>query len=66
MYVIYFRSMGGGSISSSKLEKANMTEEDWMMLTNRPDVVEKDMIKLLDWFIKVDFRRCKVFYLDLF
>ena len=30
-----------------------MTHEDWMALTNRPDVVEKDMVKLLDWFIKV-------------
>ena len=30
-----------------------MTQEDWIKLTNRPDVVEKDMIKLLDWFIKV-------------
>ena len=30
-----------------------MTQEDWIRLTNRPDVVEKDMIKLLDWFIKV-------------
>ena len=31
-----------------------MTHDDWMALTNRPDVVEKDMVKLLDWFIKVD------------
>ena len=30
-----------------------MTHDDWMALTNRPDVVEKDMVKLLDWFIKV-------------
>ena len=51
-YLINFRS-GGSSISASKLEKANMTEDDWMVLTNRPDVVEKDMVKLLDWFIKV-------------
>ena len=29
-----------------------MTESDWMVLTNRPDVVEKDIIKLLDWFLK--------------
>ena len=31
-----------------------MTHDDWMALTNRPDVVEKDMVKLLDWFIKVN------------
>ena len=47
------RSLGGGGVSDQKLEKANMTQEDWIRLTNRPDVVEKDMIKLLDWFIKV-------------
>ena len=32
-----------------------MTESDWILLTNRPDVVEKDIIKLLDWFIKEGF-----------
>ena len=41
-------------MSAGKLEKANMTEDDWMALTNRPDVDEKNMIKLLDWFIKVE------------
>ena len=30
-----------------------MTQDDWIMLTNKANVVEKDMIKLLDWFIKV-------------
>ena len=29
-----------------------MTESDWILLTNRPGIVEKDVIKLLDWFIK--------------
>ena len=29
-----------------------MTESDWILLTNRPGVVEKEIIKLLDWFIK--------------
>lgn len=49
-----FSSLGGGGVSEAKLEKAHMTHDDWMALTNRPDVVEKDMVKLLDWFIKVD------------
>ena len=35
-----------------KLKRAGMTENDWIVLTNRPDVVEKDIIQLLDWFIK--------------
>ena len=42
-----------------------MTHEDWMALTNRPDVVEKDMVKLLDWFIKVQqqiFNDCGINY----
>ena len=49
-----FSPLGGGGVSEAKLEKAHMTHDDWMALTNRPDVVEKDMVKLLDWFIKVD------------
>ena len=49
-----FSSLGGGGVTEAKLEKAHMTHDDWMALTNRPDVVEKDMVKLLDWFIKVD------------
>ena len=49
-----FSSLGGGGVSEAKLEKAHMTQDDWMALTNRPDVVEKDMVKLLDWFIKVN------------
>ena len=48
-----FSPLGGGGVSDAKLEKAHMTHDDWMALTNRPDVVEKDMVKLLDWFIKV-------------
>ena len=49
-----FSPLGGGGVSEAKLEKAHMTHDDWMALTNRPDVVEKDMVRLLDWFIKVD------------
>ena len=45
--------LSGGGVSEGKLEKAHMTMDDWMALTNRPDVVEKDMVRLLDWFIKV-------------
>ena len=45
--------LSGGGVSKGKLEKAHMTMDDWMALTNRPDVVEKDMVRLLDWFIKV-------------
>ena len=44
--------MPGSSVSQRKLEKAGMTESDWILLTNRPGIVEKDVIKLLDWFIK--------------
>ena len=44
--------MSGRSVSEKKLAKANITEDDWMALTNRPDVKEKEVIKLLDWFIK--------------
>ena len=44
--------MSGSSVSEKKLAKVNMTEDDWMALTNRPDVKEKEVIKLLDWFIK--------------
>ena len=46
-------SLQGNSLTDKKLEKANMTQEEWMNLTNRPDVKEKEVIKLLDWFIKV-------------
>ena len=45
--------LSGGGVSEGKLEKAHMTMDDWMALTNRPDVAEKDMVRLLDWFIKV-------------
>ena len=34
-----------------------MTQDDWIMLTNKANVNEKDMIKLLDWFIKVRWAR---------
>jgi hypothetical protein len=40
------------SVSKDKLDKGSMTVDDWMLLTNRADIKEKDMIKLLDWFIK--------------
>ena len=40
------------SVSKDKLDKGGMTVDDWMLLTNRADIKEKDMIKLLDWFIK--------------
>ena len=53
MKLSIFSPLGGGGVSEAKLQKAHMTHDDWMALTNRPDVVEKDMIKLLDWFIKV-------------
>lgn len=46
-------SLQGNSVTDKKLEKANMTQEEWMNLTNRPDVKEKEVIKLLDWFVKV-------------
>ena len=39
-------------VSEAKLEKAKMTVDDWMLLTNRPGRDEKEMIRLLDWFIK--------------
>ena len=45
-------SLPGSSVSHRKLEKANMTQEEWLSLTNRPDVKEKEVIRLLDWFIK--------------
>ena len=57
-----FSPLGGGGVSEAKLEKAHMTHDDWMALTNRPDVVEKDMVKLLDWFIKVDLLEDDVLY----
>ena len=47
-----FSSLPGSEVSEKKLKRARMTENDWIILTNRPDVVEKDIIKLLDWFIK--------------
>ena len=34
-----------------------MTQDDWIMLTNKANVNEKDTIKLLDWFIKVRWAR---------
>ena len=34
-----FSPLGGGGVSEAKLEKAHMTHDDWMALTNRPDVV---------------------------
>ena len=40
------------AVSKEKLGKAGMTVDDWMLLTNKAEVKEKDMIKLLDWFIK--------------
>ena len=58
--------MPGSSVSQRKLEKAGMTESDWILLTNRPGVVEKDVIKLLDWFIKEGILHmfCFVFFLE--
>ena len=53
---IFWRPLQGG-ISDAKLEKAKMTQDDWIMLTNKANVNEKDMIKLLDWFIKVRWAR---------
>ena len=56
--------MPGSSVSQRKLEKAGMTESDWILLTNRPGIVEKDVIKLLDWFIKEGI--LQIFYFVIF